>query len=113
MVREQSLKHRDCQNPAHCWVRVKPLASPCSSPDALTALGAAAGWVGPVATGWRLKYCGHWVLWALWAHGWLFLAGLSAGSWDLSASLMLLRGSGARLGAGLGSVCPAQPPYAR
>lgn len=46
-----------------------------------------------MAMGWRLKYCGHWVLWARWAHGWLLLAVLSAGGWDLSAPLMLLRGS--------------------
>lgn len=66
-----------------------------------------------MAVGWRLKYCEHWVLWARWAHGWLLLAVCLAGGWDLSAPLMLLCGSGTQLGAGLGSICPAQRLCAR
>lgn len=70
MVREQTLKHRGCQNPACCFVRVKPVASPCSSPGAMDSPGGSSRGLGSMAMGWRIKCCGHWVLWARWAHGW-------------------------------------------
>lgn len=90
------------------------MVTPCSSPGVTDSSGGSSRVGGLHAYGMEIK-----ILWALgavgtvWAHGWLLLAVLSAGGWDLSAPLMLLRGSGARLGAGLGSICPAQPPCAR
>lgn len=39
MVREQTLKHRDCQNPVYYCMRVKPVESSCSNPGATDSSG--------------------------------------------------------------------------
>lgn len=80
MVREQTLKHRDCQNPVYYCMRVKPVASPCSNPSATDSPGGAAGGVGWT----EIK-----ILWALGVMG-------TVGSW--------LAASGSALGWRLGSV---------